>query len=97
MCKYVVYSICYEEGEDGKNKIHGVSQKAIVNNSADAVIIADMLEQRERELIKEREDLPQGCTPLYYCYGWKIKQGKWQEQAAELLKTGQKEGLYCIR
>lgn len=58
-------------------------------------IIADMLEQRERELIEQGARVGD-CFNT--CYGWKIKQGKWQEQAAELLKIGQKRGaiLYKI-
>lgn len=91
MNTYVIYAIL----TDSKSgHILNVIKRAEVYTSADAVIIADMLEQRERELIEQGARVGD-CFNT--CYGWKIKQGKWQEQAAELLKIGQKEGLYCIR
>lgn len=91
MSTYIIYAIL----TDSKSgHILNVIKRAEVYNSADAVIIADMLDQRERELIEQGARVGDSFNT---CYGWKIKQGRWEEQAPAIIDAGNKCGLHCIR
>lgn len=91
MDTYIIYAILTN---NKSGRILNVVKRAEVYNSADAVIIADMLDQRERELIEQGARVGD-CFNT--CHGWKIKQGKWQDQARAIIDAGNKCGLHCIR
>lgn len=91
MSTYIIYAILTDEKS---GRVLNIFKRAECYNSGDAVIMAELLDKRERELVEQGARVGD-CFNT--CHGWKVKQGAWKNQKRAILEAGQKGGLHCIR